>query len=36
MSAKCYAMPLPKLTIEVATLAARMGEQRKTMGAAWK
>jgi len=31
-----YAAPLPKLTVEVATLSARVNEHLKTMGAVWK
>ncbi len=34
--AERYATPLPKLTDEVATLAARVDEHLKKMGAAWK
>jgi type I restriction enzyme M protein len=33
--AERYAMPLPQLTDEVATLAARVGENLKKMGAIW-
>jgi type I restriction enzyme M protein len=33
--AERYATPLPKLTSEVATLAARVGEHLKKMGAVW-
>ena len=34
--AERYATPLPKLTDEVATLAARVEEHLKKMGAVWK
>jgi type I restriction enzyme M protein len=34
--AERYAAPLPELTDEVATLAARVEEHLKRMGAAWK
>ena len=34
--AERYATPLPKLTDEVATLAARVDEHLKKMGAVWK
>ena len=34
--AERYATPLPKLTDEVATLAARVGEHLKKMGTSWK
>jgi type I restriction enzyme M protein len=34
--AERYATPLPKLTDDVATLAARVGEHLKRMGASWK
>ncbi len=34
--AERYATPLPQLTIEVATLAARVDEHHKKMGAVWK
>ncbi len=34
--AERYATPLPDLTSEVATLAARVDEHLKKMGAAWK
>jgi type I restriction enzyme M protein len=34
--AECYAMPLPQLTDEVATLAARVEGHLKRMGALWK
>jgi type I restriction enzyme M protein len=34
--AERYAMPLPQLTDEVATLAARVEEHLKRMGASWK
>jgi type I restriction enzyme M protein len=34
--AERYAMPLPKLTEEVETLAARVDEHLKKMGASWK
>jgi len=36
MSAERYATPLPQLTDEVATLARRVQEHLKKMGAAWK
>ena len=31
-----YATPLPQLTDDVATLAARVGDHLKSMGATWK
>jgi type I restriction enzyme M protein len=31
-----YATPLPQLTVEVATLTARVDEHLKKMGAVWK
>ena len=34
--AERYATPLPQLTGEVATLAARVDEHLKKMGAVWK
>jgi type I restriction enzyme M protein len=34
--AERYATPLPQLTEEVATLAARVDEHLKKMGAVWK
>ena len=34
--AQRYATPLPQLTDEVATLAARVDEHLKKMGAVWK
>ena len=34
--AERYATPLPQLTDEVATLAARVEEHLKKMGASWK
>ena len=34
--AERYAMPLPQLVDEVATLAARVDEHLKRMGASWK
>jgi type I restriction enzyme M protein len=34
--AERYAAPLPQLTGEVATLAARVDEHLKKMGAVWK
>ena len=34
--AERYATPLPQLTLKVATLAARVEEHLKGMGAAWK
>ncbi len=34
--AESYATPLPQLTDEVATLAARVDEHLKKMGAVWK
>ncbi len=34
--AERYATPLPKLTDEVETLAARVDEHLKNMGAVWK
>ena len=34
--AERYATPLPQLTDEVATLAARVDEHLERMGAAWK
>ena len=34
--AERYATPLPKLTDEVETLAARVDEHLKKMGASWK
>ena len=36
MSAERYASPLPALVDEVATLAARVDEHLKKMGASWK
>jgi len=34
-NAERYAVPLPKLTDDVATLAARVDEHLKKMGAVW-
>ena len=36
MSAERYATPLPQLTDEVATLAARVDGHLEKMGAVWK
>ena len=36
MNAERYATPLPQLLDEVATLAARVDEHLKKMGAVWK
>lgn len=36
MSAERYATPLPQLTLEVATLASRVEEHLKKMGAVWR
>jgi type I restriction enzyme M protein len=35
VNAERYATPLPQLTVEVATLAARVDEHLKRMGAVW-
>ncbi len=36
MSAERYATPLPQLTDEVTTLASRVDEHLKNMGAVWR
>lgn len=36
MNSERYATPLPQLTDEVATLAARVDEHLQKMGAVWK